>query len=98
MRRDSDTPPWQAVLNARDMPLEAHVGRETNIAVAAFVNFERDGWTLLEGLCDRWYGKLVHVRIADKRIARQSVWLHATDVRRLRRSCDPLNVGAARGR
>jgi hypothetical protein len=68
------------------MPIEANVGRETSIAVAAFVNFEWDGWTLLAGLCDRWYGKLVHVRIADKRIARQSVWLHAMDVRRLRRS------------
>lgn len=58
MRRDSDTPPWQEVMNRRYVARHHDLPEHARIQVVALIHFERDGWVVLEGLCTRWKGPL----------------------------------------
>ena len=82
MRRDSDTPPWQDVLNRRYVGRQHDLPEHARIQVVALIHWERDGWELLEGLCTRWKEPLVYVGIPDARLRYGGVRLHANDVRR----------------
>jgi hypothetical protein len=73
--------PGQRILNDTGARMPTH-RLDPPVPVTARIVWEDDGEEFIETEAAGWSGRLVYVRVPDRRYRLTSVWLDAADVRR----------------